>query len=219
MILKPCRFDAVDLAIGETVMNRDRNTRREPTATRADQHAVRRVSQTGKLLRNLQSARPLPGYDEKIVIRMDQRGAGILCDGFGDSLAVFAGPHAYVSPRWYESENVVPTWNYVAVHATGTLQLLDDPDAVIGIVAEMARTYEANMPTPWQLEANSEYTRKLAGAIVGFRVEIEQLEGKWKLSQNHSVERREKVAAALESSTSTDAREIARLMRETLRGA
>lgn len=133
-------------------------------------------------------------------------------------LAIFAGPHAYVSPSWYESENVVPTWNYVAVHATGTLRLLDDPDAVLGIVAKMVQTYEANMPTPWQLDANSEYTRKLAGAIVGFRIEIEKLEGKWKLSQNHSVERRAKVAAALESSTSTDAREIARLMRETLRG-
>ncbi len=132
-------------------------------------------------------------------------------------LAVFAGPHAYVSPSWYEAEGVVPTWNYVAVHASGTFRLVDEPGAVTDIVAATVQTYERGMPTPWRVDAADEYVRRLTAGIVGFRVEIEWLEGKWKLSQNQSAERREKVAAALEASADPDARAVARLMRETER--
>ena len=130
-------------------------------------------------------------------------------------LAVFSGPHAYVSPSWYEAEGVVPTWNYVAVHATGTFRLTDTPDAVTDIVAATVETYERGMPTPWRLDATAAYVRQLANAIVGFRIEVERLEGKWKLSQNHPAERRAKVAAALGSSTDAGDRAVARLMRET----
>lgn len=129
-------------------------------------------------------------------------------------LAVFSGPHAYVSPSWYEAENVVPTWNYVAVHATGTFRLVDDPAAITGIVAASVAEYERNMPVPWRLDAKSAYVQKLVGAIVGFRIEVTRLEGKWKLSQNHAPERRAKVVAALETSTNPDSLAIARLMRE-----
>jgi transcriptional regulator len=129
-------------------------------------------------------------------------------------LVVFSGPHAYVSPSWYEAENVVPTWNYVAVHATGTFRLVDEPAAVAGILSAMVATYEAGMPRPWQLDSGTEYFRKMVGAIVAFRVEVTRLEGKWKLSQNQPPERREKVAAALEHSANPDARAVARLMRE-----
>jgi transcriptional regulator len=129
-------------------------------------------------------------------------------------LAIFSGPHAYISPAWYESEGVVPTWNYVAVHATGTTHLVDDPDEVIKIVAAMVAVYERNRPIPWQLDQSAGYVRKLVHGIVGFRLEIERLEGKWKLNQNHPPERRAKVIAALESSASPDELEIAQLMRE-----
>lgn len=129
------------------------------------------------------------------------------------ALAVFSGPHAYVSPAWYGAEGVVPTWNYVAVHATGTFRLVDEPDAVTGIVAATVATYERGRPAPWQLDATAEYVRRLADGIVGFRVEVERLEGKWKLSQNQPAELRVKVAAALEGSADPDAREVARLMR------
>jgi transcriptional regulator len=129
-------------------------------------------------------------------------------------LAVFSGPHAYVSPSWYEAENVVPTWNYVAVHATGTFRLVDDPTAITGIVAASVAEYERNMPVPWRLDARGEYVQKLVAAIVGFRIEVTRLEGKWKLSQNHAPERRAKVVAALETSTNPDALAVARLMRE-----
>jgi transcriptional regulator len=129
-------------------------------------------------------------------------------------LAIFSGPHAYISPAWYESEGVVPTWNYVAVHATGTARVVDDPAEVTNIVAALVAVYEGNRANPWQFDPSTEYARKMVHAIVGFRLEIEQLEGKWKLNQNHTPERRARVIAALESSTSADEREIARLMRE-----
>jgi transcriptional regulator len=127
-------------------------------------------------------------------------------------LAVFSGPHAYVSPTWYEAEHVVPTWNYVAVHATGTFRLIDDPGAVAGIVSEMVATYERGMPAPWQPDTTTDHFHKLVRAIVGFRVEVTRLEGKWKLNQNHPAERREKVIRVLAGSSDPDAREVARLM-------
>ena len=128
-------------------------------------------------------------------------------------LAVFSGPHAYVSPAWYGAEGVVPTWNYAAVHATGTFRLVDDPDAVTEIVAATVETYERGMTEPWRVDTTAEYVRRLVGGIVGFRIAVEGLEGKWKLSQNQPAERRERVAAALEGSADPDARAVARLMR------
>ena len=131
-------------------------------------------------------------------------------------LAVFSGPHAYVSPSWYEADDVVPTWNYVAVHATGTFRLADDPDATANILAATVATYERGMPEPWKLDTAGDYFRTRARAVVGFRVEVSRLEGKWKLNQNHPAERREKVVRALQQSEDQDAREVARLMAEVL---
>ncbi len=131
-------------------------------------------------------------------------------------LAIFSGPHAYVSPTWYESENVVPTWNYVAVHAYGTIRLVQDPAPLADIVQAMVRTYESGMPRPWSLDTSSEYFQKMVRAIVGFRIEITRLEGKWKLNQNHPPERREKVIRALEEYGDQDRREVAQLMKGML---
>jgi transcriptional regulator len=131
-------------------------------------------------------------------------------------LAVFSGPHAYVSPGWYESQNVVPTWNYVAVHAYGTCRLVEDAEALTAILAGTVGAYERAMPRPWSLDAGSDFFRKMLRAVVGFRVELSRLEGKWKLSQTHPGERRQKVARALGRSGDPDAREVARLMGEQL---
>lgn len=131
------------------------------------------------------------------------------------ALAVFSGPHAYVSPAWYETEKMVPTWNYVAVHATGRLRVIEDPDELRPIVQASVAAYEAPRPSPWQLEPG-EYLERMLKLIVGFRIEIERLEGAWKLSQNHPVERRERVIGALEGNPET--RPVAALMRQTLPG-
>jgi transcriptional regulator len=133
-------------------------------------------------------------------------------------LAVFSGPHAYVSPTRYEAENIVPTRNYVAVHADGICQLNEDTDIRGSILAATVGTYEKSMPTPWSIDNESDYIQTLAKAVVGFRIEIIRLEWKCKLNQNHLPERREKVVRALRQFDDPDAREIVRLMGEMLEG-
>lgn len=132
------------------------------------------------------------------------------------ALAVFTGPHAYISPTWYEEEPAVPTWNYVAVHATGRAELVDDRDALRDIVARSVAVFEAGMPTPWRFEPDTTYADRLLAQIVGFRVRIETLEGKWKLNQNHPAGRREKVIRALEVAHDENGRAVAAAMRRTL---
>jgi transcriptional regulator len=132
------------------------------------------------------------------------------------ALVVFSGPHAYVSPTWYEAEHVVPTWNYTAVHATGVLHPVEDRDAVLGIVRRTVETYEAAMPRPWSPDWSATFIDRLLGQIVGFRIPIDRLEGKWKLNQNHPPERREKVIRALEGRGGEESLAVAALMREVL---
>ena len=127
-------------------------------------------------------------------------------------LAVFSGPHAYISPTWYASERVVPTWNYVAVHAYGRLELIDDEAATLELLHRTVERYEASQPRPWRLaDQPAEFIAGLARQIVAFQLPIERLEGKWKLSQNHPGERRERVIEAL-AGQGGDAEEIARLI-------
>ncbi len=131
-------------------------------------------------------------------------------------LVVFSGPHAYVSPTWYQADNVVPTWNYVAVHAYGVLRLVTDEAELLRTLADSVATYERGMPTPWTVDATGEFVRRVAAGVVGFRVEIDRLEGKWKLNQNHPADRRERVARALLTSDDTNEREVGRLMADQL---
>jgi transcriptional regulator len=131
-------------------------------------------------------------------------------------LIVFPGPHTYISPSWYQEANAVPTWNYLAVHAAGRCEIIDDEQATRKIVTDYVNFYERSQPQPWRLDSDADYVTKLLQQIVAFHVDIVRLEAKWKLSQNHSVERREKVAQQLAQSSDPEAREIGRLMRETL---
>jgi transcriptional regulator len=131
-------------------------------------------------------------------------------------LVIFTGPHAYISPTWYESENVVPTWNYVAVHVYGTLRVVEDRAALMQIVRDTVDYYEQALPQPWTFDGSAAFYERLVQMIVGFHVDIDRIEGKWKLSQNHPRERRERVVRALLNSTAPEAQEVARLMRQTL---
>jgi transcriptional regulator len=132
------------------------------------------------------------------------------------ALAIFSGPHAYVSPTWYEAEQVVPTWNYAAVHAYGRAQVIEDEDALLKIVQEMVRVYEQAMPQPWSFEDSTTFVKRLLGQIVGMRIEIEKIEGKFKLNQNHPVERRQKVVRALQQRGDENALVVAALIQERL---
>jgi transcriptional regulator len=131
-------------------------------------------------------------------------------------LAVFSGPHAYISPTWYESERVVPTWNYVAVHVYGTFRVVEERGELLGIVRDMVRFYERPLPRPWDFDPASEYAQKMLQGVVGFRVEVTGIEGKWKLGQNHPEERREKAARALERYEDENSRAVGELMRRTI---
>lgn len=131
-------------------------------------------------------------------------------------LAVFSGPHAYISPAWYQAEQVVPTWNYAAVHAYGVMRTIHDPDALFQIVGQYVDFFESTMNVPWKFDASGEFAQKMIAGIVGFRIEITRLEGKWKLSQNQPRERREKVVHALTTRSDEGSQAIAELMRNSL---
>lgn len=132
------------------------------------------------------------------------------------ALIILSGPHAYISPTWYEAENVVPTWNYTAVHAYGRVRLIHDDDALLKIVHDSTAIYERVMPRPWSLGHSEPFVSKLLKQIVGFRMEIEKLEGKFKLNQNQPIERREKVVRALEKQGGEDALAVAEMIQAAI---
>lgn len=105
------------------------------------------------------------------------------------SLAIFLGPNGYVSPSWYatkrETGKVVPTWNYVAIHAYGTPRFFTDRDPLLAIVTRLTVIHEGRRASPWAVtDAPPDYIDAMLKAIVGFELPIERLEGKWKLGQN-----------------------------------
>lgn len=106
--------------------------------------------------------------------------------GDQDTLAIFQGPHAYVSPSWYTTPFAVPTWNYVAVHAYGRPRIVEDEARLYAIVADLVRAFERQFAYAWDLDARREFAEKLLKNIVGFEIEITRIKGKRKLSQNRS---------------------------------
>ncbi len=134
----------------------------------------------------------------------------------GEVMAVFSEPHAYVSPTWYEEPGTVPTWNYIAVHAYGTFHLVEDCDALLDILQQSVVTYESSQAMPWAFNPSAPGIETMLKAIVGFRIEITRLEGKWKLSQNHTEARRHRVIDALAARPDEDSQAIADLMAEGL---
>jgi transcriptional regulator len=136
----------------------------------------------------------------------------------GEALVIFAGPHTYISPSWYEEEGTVPTWNYAVVHAYGAFQAVQEREYVLDILRRTVHVYENPQPEPWTFDESAPHAERLLGAIVGFRIEISRLEGKWKLSQNHSKDRRHRVIRALESRDDDDSKSIAVMMTEAMMG-
>jgi len=115
-------------------------------------------------------------------------------------LCVFQGPHAYISPSWYESANTVPTWNYVAVHVYGMPEIVDDPVAALDDQARLVTAHEAGFDEPWLLdERDPAMIEGLLRSIVNFRIPIGRIEGKFKLNQNKTAADRAGTIAGLES--------------------
>lgn len=130
-------------------------------------------------------------------------------------LAVFHGPHAYISAGWYGEQNVVPTWNYVAVHASGRLTVEHDPGRLDQLVRRTVAYYESGAAQPWSADTvDPVWLQQLTGGIVGFEIRIERLEGCWKLNQHHSRSRREGAVQGLLERGGPQDLEIARLMQQ-----
>jgi transcriptional regulator len=123
----------------------------------------------------------------------------------GEALAMFSGPDTYVTPSWYASKRehgkVVPTWNYVAVHAYGPVEFFEDAERIHDIVTRLTNLHEAPRAEPWAVgDAPAEFIKAQLRGIVGLRLPITRLEGKRKLSQNRPEADREGVAAGLAAS-------------------
>ncbi len=136
-------------------------------------------------------------------------------DTVTDVVVCFVGPNAYISPNWYQSENMVPTWNYVAVEARGRIELLDSRAARLDIVDRLSARHEADLPQRWTSDKmNPELRDKLLDAIVAFRVHVESIEAKAKLGQNRKPEDLRSAAAALDARDALSyPRQLAALMR------
>ena len=134
-------------------------------------------------------------------------------------LTVFQGPHTYVSPTWYQDPETVPTWNYVAVHVYGILKVVQDQERIQNILARITDYYEASLPQPWQAEFTSEYAQQMVKRIVAFEIEIDKMQGKWKLNQNHPEERRRRVVDVLKTMPDDNSRGIVTLMEPRLESA
>ena len=137
--------------------------------------------------------------------------------GVSEVLAIFHGPHAYVSPAWYQGGQGVPTWNYATVHAYGAPRLIEGEDALLEMLKEITGFYESGYETPWQLDVTNERLKKLTSAIVGFKIPIIRLEGKFKLNQNRALADQLVVAEKLGQGDSAS-RAVANLMQHGLQG-
>jgi len=135
----------------------------------------------------------------------------------GPAMVIFQGPEAYVSPSWYAAKaahhKVVPTWNYVAVHAYGTAEFFDDADRLLDVVTRLTQRHEAGRAAPWAVsDAPPDFVRAHMRGIVGLRLEITRIDGKRKLSQNRDQADREGVATGLAASTEPADQALGRLI-------
>ena len=183
---------------------------------RANSFAVL-VTGTGGTLHASHLPVRVSGHDPKIVLDMHMAKNNPQWKEFFDDevMVVFAGPHAYVSPRWYEEEQRVPTWNYAAVHAYG----------VPAVVSEKSRKYEsqrrlvAEMDPQWLPKFDSlsnDYVDRMLEGIVNFEIPVARLETRWKLSQNRGRREMELIADELAKSDDSVERALSALTRKHL---
>jgi len=129
------------------------------------------------------------------------------------SLVIFTEPHAYISPSNYETEKVVPTWNYIAVHAYGIASPLESMEQKAELLKHTINTYEASYFQQWE-SLPDDYKSRMMNGITAFEIEVTDLQAKKKLSQNRTDKEIENVIHSLEKSDDANAREIAEYMKQ-----
>jgi transcriptional regulator len=129
----------------------------------------------------------------------------------GEVLCIFHGPHAYISPSWYEQQHTVPTWNYAVVHVYGKPTLVDEAE-LKQIVFDTTAKYESGMPKPWTIPLSDREIDQMLKAIVGFKIEITRLEAKFKLGQNRSREDQDKMLLNLQAAPDDESRALAQFI-------
>ena len=135
----------------------------------------------------------------------------------GDALAIFMGPEAYVTPSWYatkqETGKVVPTWNYVAVHAYGPVEFFQEPERLLDVVTRLTNKHEGSRAKPWAVsDAPADFIAAQLRGIVGLRIPVTRFESKRKMSQNRPEADRVGVVVGLASSECPQDREVAPLI-------
>ncbi|MGE8720713.1 FMN-binding negative transcriptional regulator [Leptospira terpstrae] len=139
-------------------------------------------------------------------------------ESFGkEVLCIFSGPHCYISPSWYETDRSVPTWNFTAVHAKGILTIVEDPEKIHKSLLALVKRFESKDSNYNVDFVDTQYIEGLKKGIVPFEIKITQMEGKQKLSQNHTLERRNLVIQELELLPGENEKAIAKLMKDSIR--
>jgi transcriptional regulator len=133
-------------------------------------------------------------------------------------LTIFHGPHAYISPSNYNTREVVPTWNYGAVHVYGNARIFTGHDELLGVLHELIPMFEPAYADQWA-SLSEAYRERMLSHIVGFEIAATRIEGKFKLSQNRVKDEQEKVISSLSKADDTVISGVARLMREQGFGA
>jgi transcriptional regulator len=133
-------------------------------------------------------------------------------------LVIFSEPHAYISPRHYDKELSVPTWNYIAIHAYGNGQIITDTAKTFEVLANTIQTYEARYMQQWD-SLPEEYKSKMVKGIVAFEIVVTDLQGKKKLSQNRTEAEQNRIVEALSASNNKNEQDIAAFMSQNLMGA
>lgn len=132
-------------------------------------------------------------------------------------LVIFQGANMYISPSLYATKKtdgkVVPTWNYIAVHAHGTMEIIDDPTWLYCHLQELTEQREKELAVPWKItDAPEDFIKRKMTGIIGIEIVISRLTGKWKLSQNQPVENQHSLIQNLSASSQINHQEMAKLI-------
>ncbi|MED1607526.1 FMN-binding negative transcriptional regulator [Cytobacillus kochii] len=131
-------------------------------------------------------------------------------------LAVFQGPHCYISPTWYETTKAVPTWNYVSIHISGKVEIVEDYKEIYSSLNDLVNKYESPDSFYNLNNVESSFIKGMSKGIVAFKLKITRIEAKAKLSQNHPIERQKLIIKHLENTSQHDNIRVATLMKKNL---